>query len=155
MEKYEDPHISLCSQLGQTWDIVTRAIEMEVKHLHLNIPHIRILSLLAQQKDGATLSELSYQSIRQLNSVSTLLNKMVRTGLVSKFKKRGEDIKTFYILTDKGKELYFEKMTERSIHMIFSSLSEEESAELRALLIKLRDKSRNLLGMDFKPPFLP
>ena len=154
MQKYDDPEISLCSQLGQTWDLITRAIELELKHLHLNIPQIRILSILAKHQEGVTLSDISNESIRQLNSVSTLLNKMVRTGLAKKIKKPEDNIRTYFVLTEKGRELYFEKMTERSIHMIFSCLSVQEHADLENLLNKLRDKSRDLLGLDFKPPFL-
>jgi len=154
MQKYDDPQVSLCSQLGQTWDIITRAIELELKHLRINIPQIRILSILAKQEEGATLSEISYQSVRQLNSVSTLLNKMVKIGLVNKFKNTENGL-TYFVLTERGNELYFQKMTERSIHMIFNSLSEEESKQLNLLLKRLNDKSRDLLGLDYKPPFLP
>jgi DNA-binding MarR family transcriptional regulator len=154
MQKYDDPQISLCSQLGNTWDIITRAIELELKHLRLNIPQIRILSILAKQNEGATLSDIAFQSVRQLNSASTLLNKMVRSGLVKKIKKPGDDTRTFYVLTEKGQELYYEKMTERSIHMIFSCLSPEEHQNLEELLRKLREQSRDLLGIDYKPPFM-
>jgi hypothetical protein len=37
----------------------------------------------------------------------------------------------------------------------FFSLSEEEKRTLQANLKKLRTKARSLMGLDYKPPFLP
>jgi hypothetical protein len=64
-------------------------------------------------------------------------------------------LKTYVILTEKGSDLYHRKVTERSIHLIFEKLSKEEHKELEVILKKLRDNTRDLLGLDFRPPFLP
>jgi hypothetical protein len=39
--------------------------------------------------------------------------------------------------------------------MIFSVLSEEEKELCNSILKKLLQKAKNLLGIDYKPPFLP
>jgi hypothetical protein len=46
-------------------------------------------------------------------------------------------------------------VTERSIHLIFDKLSQEERKNLEDLLIKVQDVTRELLGLNYKPPFMP
>jgi hypothetical protein len=57
-------------------------------------------------------------------------------------------------LSDRGKDIYNNTITERAIYLIFDALSEAEKRELAALLGKLQSKARALLGLDYKPPFL-
>jgi hypothetical protein len=56
-------------------------------------------------------------------------------------------------MTKKGQTKYG-NLTRKSIDMIFSSLSEKEKLTFCDLLEKLLSKSRNLLGLDYEPPFL-
>jgi DNA-binding MarR family transcriptional regulator len=79
---------------------------------------------------------------------------MEKKGLVRKIKKDG-DLKTYIALTEKGSDLYHIQVTERSIHLIFNELSQEEKTQLKDLLMKVRNTTRELMGLDFKPPFLP
>jgi DNA-binding MarR family transcriptional regulator len=79
---------------------------------------------------------------------------MEKKELVKKTKKDG-DLKTYITLTEKGSKLYHQGVTERSIHLIFEKLSREEKKQLKDLLRKVRDTTRDLLGMNYKPPFLP
>jgi DNA-binding MarR family transcriptional regulator len=79
---------------------------------------------------------------------------MEKKGLVKKIKKN-EELKTYVTLTEKGSKLYHEGVTERSIHLIFEKLSKEERKQLRALLMKVRNIAREIMGLDYKPPFLP
>ena len=79
---------------------------------------------------------------------------MEKKGLVKKIKKEG-DLKTHVTLTAKGSDLYHRRVSERSIHLIFEKLSEEEKIQFETILKKLRTTTRDLLGLDFKPPFLP
>jgi len=77
---------------------------------------------------------------------------MEAAGLVQKARKPG-DKKTYISLTDKGLDL-FDKITSKAPDMIFSTLTDSERKDLEAYLKKLLKQARNLLGMDFKPPFL-
>ena len=78
---------------------------------------------------------------------------MQRKGLVKKVKKSGDD-RAYVTLTDKGKNIYENTVTEYSINLIFDILSDEEQKRLTSLLTKLQAKARTLLGLDYKPPFL-
>jgi DNA-binding MarR family transcriptional regulator len=152
--KKNDPEINLLIILDQAHSIVSSAVELELKHLRLSQPQVRILNMLSRENRPVTIDELVNWTLKEFNSVSTLINRMEQNGLVKKYKKKGE-LKNYISLTEKGDILYNKKVTERSIHLIFGELSVEEKNQLYDILKKVRDTTRNLLGLDFKPPFLP
>ena len=152
--KKNDHTVNLYILLDQTDSIVTNAIELELKHLRVTQPQIRILTMLSRQGEPVTLEQLSNWTLKEFNSVSTLINRMEKKDLVKKTKKDG-DLRTYINLTEKGSKLYHLDVTERSVHLIFEKLSNEERMQLRALLMKVRDATREIMGLDYKPPFLP
>jgi DNA-binding MarR family transcriptional regulator len=154
VSKKNDPDINLYILLDQTDGIVINAVELEIKHLRITQPQVRILTILSRENRPVTLEDLANWTLKEFNSVSTLINRMEKKGLVKKTKKTG-DLKTYVILTEKGSKLYHKGVTERSIHLIFDKLSEEERKQLKDLLKKVRDATRELLGLNYKPPFIP
>lgn len=149
----DDPMINLSALLIQTSDTITQAIELELAQYNINFPQARILFALKQENRPVTIPEISEWVLRELNSVSTLINKMEKAGLVEKTSRPG-DRKTYITLTEKGDELY-NHITVKAHHLTFTVLAEDERKEFKASLKKLRDRARHLLGIDFKPPFLP
>ncbi|MBC8274200.1 MAG: MarR family transcriptional regulator [Chloroflexi bacterium] len=137
----------------QTRDTLIRAVELELKQSKTNFAQCHILYVLTQKKKGMTQGDLSKWLLRNLNTVSTLINKMEKEGVVKKTKNK-EDGKVYITLTQKGSEVW-DQVTERAIFLTFSALSEEEKEQFKVLLEKLRTGARNILGLDFKPPFLP
>ncbi len=153
-QKKNDPDINLYILLDQVDSIITNAVELEIKHLHLTQPQARVLTMLSREGAPATIEELANWTLKEFNSVSTLINRMEKKDLIKKLKKPG-DLKTYVALTEKGSLLYHHQVTERSIHLIFERLSDEEKIQLDSILKKLRDTTRDLLGLDYRPPFLP
>jgi DNA-binding MarR family transcriptional regulator len=137
----------------QTRDILIHAIELELKQSKTNFPQTKIFYILTQEKNGVTQADLSKWLLRNLNTVSTLINKMEKEGVVKKTKNK-EAGKIYITLTQKGSKVW-DEVSERAIFLTFSALSEEEKKQFKALLKKLRTAIRNMLGLDFKPPFLP
>ncbi|MCR4393532.1 MAG: winged helix DNA-binding protein [Dehalococcoidales bacterium] len=154
IQKKNDPDINLYILLDQVSSIITSAVELELRHLRLTQPQVRILTMLSREDKPATIDELAKWTFKEFNSVSTLINRMEKKGLVKKTK-QPDDPKTYVSLTEKGSNLYHHQVTERSIHLIFGKLTEEEKNHLESTLKKLRDITRDLLGLDFRPPFLP
>jgi DNA-binding MarR family transcriptional regulator len=154
MIKKNDPEINLYILLDQTRDLVTNAVELELKHLRMTQPQVKVLTMLSREDRPVTLDELANWTLKEFNSVSTLINRMEKKGLVRKIKKDG-DLKTYIALSEKGSDLYHRQVTERSIHLIFNELLQEEKKQLKDLLMKVRNTTRELMGLDFKPPFLP
>jgi DNA-binding MarR family transcriptional regulator len=153
-QKKNDPDINLYILLDQVDSIVTNAVELELKHLHITQPQARILTMLSREDKPATIDELSKWTFKEFNSVSTLINRMEKKGLIKKVKKPG-DLKTYVSLTEKGSNLYHKQVTERSIHLIFEKLTVKEKIDLDIILKNIRTTARDLLGLDFRPPFLP
>jgi len=151
--KSHDPFFNLFVLYILTGDTITNAAELELSQYQINFPQARILFMLDQKIRPVTLQELSQWVLRELNSVSTIINKMESAGLVKKSKVKG-DKKTYVTLTAKGADLLRNQITTKSQHMIFSALTEEERKDLETYLKKLLNKARNALGIDFKPPFL-
>lgn len=152
--KKNDSDINLYVLLDQVDSIVTNAVELELKHLHLTQPQARVLTMLSREDKPATIDELANWTLKEFNSVSTLINRMEKKDLVKKTKKPG-DLKTYVTLTEKGSNMYHKQVTERSIHLIFDKLTVKEKRDLDIILKKLRDTTRDLLGLDYRPPFLP
>ncbi len=152
--KRNDPDINLYILLDQAASIVTNAVELELKHLRITQPQVRVLTMLSREDKPVTIDELANWTLKEFNSVSTLINRMEQKGLIKKIKKE-DDLKTYITLTEKGSDLYHKQVTERSIHLIFDKLSTVEKKQLDTTLKKVRDLTRDLLGMDYRPPFLP
>jgi DNA-binding MarR family transcriptional regulator len=153
MSKANDPRIKLHALLDSTRETIQKAIKMELAQYQMSQSQVKVMHMLAQSEEGLTPGQLSESAIRELNSITTLINRMQKKGLVTKVKKDG-DHKTYVVLTDKGFDIYNNTVTERSITLIFDTLSDEEKSQLTSLLSKLQTKARNLLGLDYKPPFL-
>jgi DNA-binding MarR family transcriptional regulator len=153
MSKANDPQIKLHALLDSTRETIQKAVKMELAQYQISQSQVKVMHMLAQSEEGLTPGQLSESAIRELNSITTLINRMQKKGLVTKVKKDG-DHKTYVVLTDKGLDIYNNTVTERSITLIFDILSDEEKHQLTALLSKLQTKARNLLGLDYKPPFL-
>jgi DNA-binding MarR family transcriptional regulator len=154
ISKKNNQDINLYILLDQTDSIITNAIELEIKHLRMTQPQVRVLTMLSREDRPVTLDELANWTLKEFNSVSTLINRMEKKGLIKKVKKTGE-LKTYVTLTEKGSNLYHKQITERSIHLIFDKLTSEEKQQLDLILKKLRDTTRDLMGLDYRPPFLP
>ncbi len=153
MSKASNPSISLNALLDSTRDSIQKAIKMELAQYNMSQSQVKTLHMISNSEELLTLNQIAELSIRELNSVTTLINRMGKKGLVEKVKKPG-DPRTYVALTEKGRDIYENTVTERSIMLIFDALDEKEKEELRVLLSKLQTKARNLLGLDYKPPFL-
>jgi DNA-binding MarR family transcriptional regulator len=147
----------LWAVFDQTRSAIVRSRELELARYGLTLPQASVLFTLHRQGGSATLGEISEQTVRRHHSVSTLVKRMAERGLVETTIKHRDDNKMTVAMTPKGQAV-FERATsssiESSIGMIFSALSSDEKERLLAYLQRLQDKARNLLGLDYQPPFL-
>jgi len=150
---FDDPYMDLWVLLDQTRDVVARARELELNHFKLTRAQASVLFILMRENRGLTIAEISNWNAREQNSVLTLVNRMAKSGLVEKSRDRDKN-KMSVVITEKGRSLYAD-VTRLSVEMIFSILSDEEKQQFKSILKKIRVKSRELLGIDFRPAFLP
>ena len=152
--KSNDPDINLLILLDRTISVIDDAVEMELKHLRITRPQVGILSMLSREDKPLTLKEIAERNHKEISSVSVLIKRMENKGMVRKIKK-DDDLKTYVVMTEKGSVIYHKNVTERSVHLIFGNLTKEEKQGLASILDKLRNTTSDLLGLGYKPPFLP
>ena len=139
--------------LHQTRDALSRAREMELAQYKITKVQASVLFMLLTQNKKVALSDISKWILREPHSVSSLITRMEKNGLVKKIKEPDDD-RIKVVLTEKGQRTY-SQITWRSVEMVFTSLTADEKAKLQSSLKKLRTKARSLMGLDYKPPFLP
>jgi DNA-binding MarR family transcriptional regulator len=152
---FNDSVFKLVVLLDQTSDIIYRAVELEIAKHKVTLAQVKVMIIILQSDGdkGVTLADLSKLMLREPNSVSTLIKRMEQAGLVKKRRDTKEN-KIFVAITKQGRDLMVNKVTHESMDVTVSALTERERQKLRSYLIKLREKGRKVLGLDFKPPIL-
>jgi DNA-binding MarR family transcriptional regulator len=129
-------------------------VELEIEPHKVTLSQAKVLYLLAKNREEeVTLADLSKWMFREPNSISSLITRMEKAGLVSKRRDREEN-RIFVSITPKGYGLLMNKLTEHSMTVVMSALTPDEKKRLRLYLRKLRTRGRQILGIDLKPPFL-
>jgi DNA-binding MarR family transcriptional regulator len=144
----------------QTWFMlhevdtgITRAVETELRPLGISPIAMGVLFLLKSSKEPVSLTELSRWLFRQPHTVSELIARMEKQGLVSKKSSRKKGT-VRVSLSRKGNDIlrrYWKEM--QAVRRIVSCLSEEENRNLMGYLYKLRQKALDELVLSTHKPF--
>ena len=137
----------------QTYETMVRARAHELKQVGISPIQAAVLFILKATKAPATPAEISRWLFREAHSVSELINRMERKGLVRKARdlERKNLVRT--VMTEKGEETYRRSSERKVIHRILSCLSPEERNSLVRYVEKLRHKALAELGVNYKLPF--
>jgi DNA-binding MarR family transcriptional regulator len=150
---FSDNDFDLYVLMDRAKSTISRSCDLEIAAYGITQEQAAIIDTILRANGSATISEIAEQTVKQSNSVATLVNRMVKSGLIKK-ERPSKNGKYIVSLTDKGKSVY-EKVTRNAVSMAFSELSVEEKLMFFTVLNKLMEKARRMLGMDFKMPFLP
>jgi DNA-binding MarR family transcriptional regulator len=131
-----DTDFSLWRVLDHTRFMIARTREMELAKYDLTPEQSHVLDILQESNGSTTINQLVAITQRQHHSISTLIDRMTKQGLVSKQKAGVDRRKYEVVITDKGRELAA-KMSRDSVRIIFSCLSEEDKKKLHAYLTQL------------------
>jgi DNA-binding MarR family transcriptional regulator len=131
--------------LDYTRFAIARLRDYELSRIGATPEQAAILQILARREGKSTIGGISQAWMRRANSVSTMVRRMEKLGLVRviKYPKRKE---LEVVMTDKGKKIY-EQISRLSIEAIFSVLSDEERQKLSLYLRLLFGRARNLLEL--------
>ncbi len=150
-----DEDYNLWVLLHQTTDAALRARQKELDQFDISVIEVGVLLVIQAIGEKATPSEISRRIFREPHSVSALLNRMEKKGLVRKTQDLDRKNLVRVSITEKGQQAYDKSTRRKSIYKIISSLSEEERQQLRSCLEKLRNKAFKELTVEYKPPPLP
>jgi len=104
-------------------------------------------------KVPATPAEISRWLFREPHTVSGLLDRMEKDGLVTKVKDLDRKNLVRVVITEKGEEAYRKSRDMKAVGNIMSSLLEEEKDNLRGYLETLRSEALAQLRVDYPLPF--
>ncbi len=137
--------------LRQTGDLLLRDRNRELNQYGLTIWHAAALNIIKLLGTRATPAEISRCLIRRPHTVSELLSKMERRGLLKKDKDLRYKNRIRVVLTEKGQEAYSQLIKRESLHSIMSSLTKEQHQQLRQCLEILRTELFERLGIKYRP----
>jgi MarR family transcriptional regulator, organic hydroperoxide resistance regulator len=145
---YQDDDQDLWMLLTHARYAIFRAREKELQRYGVSPEQVGLLFVVQALGNKATPAALSRHILRQPHTVSALVDRMARRGLVKKVKDLDRKNLVRVVMTEKGQKIY-ELSTKRGpIHRIFNSVSPEEKKNFRDTLEKLMSKARKEIGLD-------
>lgn len=138
--------------LDQAHAAIYAAREKELRKYNLSTMKSAVLCDIEKIGSEVTPAELSRWLLRRSHSVSGLLNRMAKDGLIEKTKDLHRKNLVRITLTEKGKQAYKDSLNRVSIHQLMYCLSVEERKQLYSSLEKLRNMALQETGTP-KPPY--
>jgi len=132
--------------------IMYKARARELFQYRITPEQAAILFIVQAIGEKATPAEISRWLFREPHSVSGLLARMEKQGLVRKVKDLERKNLVRVVITEEGQQAYQQSTKRESIHRIMSSLSEEDRQQLRSYLEVLQNKALEELGVNRKLP---
>ena len=149
----DDQDYRLWVVLLHTRHAIYKARTRELRRFGISPIEASVLFSTQVNRGTVALSELSRCLLREPHSVSQLITRMEKKGLVRKVKDLDRKNLVSVVMTEKGQQAYDQSTGREAIHYVMSSLSEEERQQLSSCLEKLLGKAAMELGMDY--PSLP
>ena len=139
MEKIISENTSMYSRylIGRVRHFMNRARQKELMPYHISPRQATILFILSNLGHKATLSELSKNTDRQINTLSQQITRMEKSGLVRKARETPKSALISFELTEKGIDASKNITKTSSVEAIMSVLTEKERQQLILLLKKL------------------
>jgi MarR family transcriptional regulator for hemolysin len=148
-----DHRYILGTLLQQVRDLLVAVKNNDLKQHNITARQLAILDIISILGGKVTPTELSTKLLRQPHSISNLITRMEKRGLVSRT--TNPDIKNSLniTLTDKGKQIFKDSVEPDTIPEIISCLSEQELQQLISSLKKIRTSALEKLSRTNQPLF--
>ena len=144
--QYTDEDYDLWVLLAQARDAMFKVRQRELKRYGVSTAEANILLLIKNITDKTTITEIAQPLIRETHTVSEVINRMQKRGLLRKVHDLDRSNKVGVELTDKGKKAYRQSLGRKSIHRIMLPLSKNKRQQLRSSMKELRDRALKELG---------
>lgn len=141
----DDRDFRLWAMLYQTRDAILKARNKELYKYNLSFMKAGLLFAVEASGGKPSGTELSKWMFREPHTISGLIGRLMRNGLITRAKVPGKKNMMEVSLTEKGKKAYQDSLKMESIHEILSCLTDKEREQLYATLQKLRDKALQTL----------
>jgi len=145
-ELVQDQYFLLWVLIAQTKDAMLRARERDYARYGISNERRALLYTIENHGGRATPVEIARDLFRELHSVTELLKRMEKDGLILRMKGSGRS-KVEVQVTEKGLEIFKQSLHNETDKRIFSVLNPKERKQLAGLLWKLREKVLEDLGI--------
>jgi len=147
-----DEDFNIWVLLYQARDAVFRAREKELSQYGITAMEAGALFVIQATSGKTTPAEISRWMFRQHHTVTALLSRMAKKGLITKARDSAKKNMWRVSLTKKGEKAYRQSIKRESIHTAMSALSENDRQQLGSYSRKVRDQAlKNLV----REPTLP
>ncbi len=151
---FTDTNYKMWALLNQTRHAIYQIVGKELKSLGVSPAQAAMLLVIQSINPPPSLGQLGRLQIREHNSVTVVLNRMMKRGLVIKMKDPQKKSVTRVTLTDEGRNICELVMRSETIPKIFSCLSNKESQQLISNLEKVLDQANKEIGLERRLPFV-
>lgn len=133
------------AELSMTSSILRKAWEMELTDFGLTVPQVLVLELLAGSQQPLTPGKLAQYMYRRPHTVSALLGRMEKQGLIRRKRDPKKENTVRVYMTKKGKETFELQRDARRVRNITACLSKENLDSLHEINNKLRARGLDLI----------
>ena len=132
---------------------ISKTREKELSPYDITPEQAGVLFIVQALNNGTTPAEISRLTFREPHTVSVLISRMEKKGLVKKVRDMDRKNMIRVAITEEGEQAYDQSTQRTTIHNIMSALSEAERQQLMLLLQRLSDRALKELGEYYKFPF--
>lgn len=139
----------------QTWVAISKARQRELDPYNISEIRAALLFIIELIGHEATPAKISRWLFREPHSISEIMDRMEKQGLVRKTKDLDRKNQVRIELTDKGRECYRTSLMPDNISKITSVLTKEERKHFVNAMVKLRKAAIKYAGMRYEIPLPP
>ena len=151
---YDDKDYNLWLLMLKVKRLMLKARERDLQQYGITPEQAGMLYLIQANEEKVTPADISRLTFREPHTVSGLINRMEKAGLVTKHKDLDRKNMIRIALTDKGRHAYEQSTIREPIHLILSALSEDEREKLRSYLNRIQGKTVDVLRKYHDLPFI-
>ena len=154
-QKREDTEYDLWILLSRVYHMIAKLRNVEMNKYGILPVQAYMLYMIQAMGNATTPAELSRFVYQQRNSVSDILKRMEKQGLITKSKSTGRNGRVLVRMTEKGKKALQLSEQREHLHNIMSVLNEEKKQQLESVLELLRDRAIEEFSSDRKSVLPP
>ena len=136
-----DEDFIIWALLNQAKDTLFKVRGNELNQYGISATESQVLFTINDLSGKTTPAAISRRVYREHNTVTALLGRMEKKGLISKTRDKERKNIWRIDMTEKGKDVFRQSVKMESIHRVTSILSDRELKRLETYLRKIRDNA--------------
>jgi len=149
----EDKDQALWLLLEQTRNAIYKARDLELEEYGVSTVQAGVMFVIHTMGGRTRPADIARWLVREPHSISGLLSRMERDGLLSRVPDLERKNAVSIVLTDYGREICRKTFQRESVKQILSCLEEDDRKHLMKSLVHLRERALKDRRIRNKPPF--